>query len=147
MSSVLPAKPLPEPTEVSRPFWEACRRHELRIQRCQKCGLLIHYPKVHCPNDGHDRFDWVQMSGRGSVYSFVVAQRAFHAGFKPELPYVVAVIELEEGPRMMSNVIGLDPDDVYIGLPVEVQFEDASDTISLPKFRVAKGAARPGGRP
>ena len=147
MSSVLPAKPLPEPTEVSRPFWEACRRHELRIQRCRKCGLLIHYPKVHCPNDGHDGFDWALMSGRGCVYSFVVAQRAFHAGFKPELPYVVAVIELEEGPRMMSNVIGIDPEDVYIGLPVEVEFEDASDAISLPKFRVAKGAARPGGRP
>src|SRR5262249_17261559 len=72
---------------------------------------------------------------------------AFHASFKPELPYVVAIIELEEGPKMMSNVIGLDPDDVYIGLPVEVEFEDASDTISLPRFRVAKGAARPGGRP
>jgi uncharacterized OB-fold protein len=145
--SSLPPKPLPEPTDYSRPFWEACRKHELRVQRCQQCGALIHYPKVHCPHDGCDRFDWVQMSGRGSVYSFIVAQRAFHPGFKADLPYTVAVIELEEGPRMMSNVIGLDPDDVYIGMPVEVQFEDVNEEFSLPKFRPAKGASGKGGRP
>src|SRR3954470_9125297 len=105
-------KPLPEPSESSRPFWEACRRHELRIQQCRQCKALIHYPKVHCPHDGSDGFDWALMSGKGTVYSFIVAHRAFHPGFKPELPYVVAIIELEEGPKMMSNVIGLDPDDV-----------------------------------
>lgn len=131
-------KPLPELSDTSRPFWDACRRHELRIQRCQQCGALIHYPKVHCPIDGCDRFDWALMSGKGTVFSFVVAQRAFHAAFKPDLPYVVAVIELDEGPRMMSNVVGIDPDDVHIGMAVEVVFEDVSETIALPKFRVVK---------
>ena len=128
-------RPLPEPVAHTKPYWEACRRHELRIQRCLQCGQLIHYPKVHCPNDGSDRFDWALMSGRGTVYSFIVAQRAFHPWFKKDLPYVVAIIELAEGPKMMSNVVGLDPDAVHVGLPVEVVWDDASEDISLPKFR------------
>ena len=138
---MLAAKPLPQPTDASRPFWDACRKHELRIQRCLACGTLIHYPKIHCPKDGSERFEWALMSGRGSVYSFVVAHRAFHESFKRDLPYVIAIIELEEGVRLMSNVIGVDPDAVRIGLPVEVTFEDASETIALPKFR-ARAEAR-----
>lgn len=129
------AKPLPDPTDASRPFWDACRRHELRIQRCLDCGDLIHYPKLHCPRDGGDRFEWALMCGRGTVYSFIVAHRAFHESFKREVPYVVAVIELEEGVKMMSNVIGVDPDTVHIGMPVKVEFEDVDTGFSLPKFR------------
>jgi len=143
-------RPLPQPTDVSRPFWEACRRHELRVQRCQQCSALIHYPKVHCPADGCDRFDWALMSGKGTVYSFIVAQRGFHPFFKANLPYVVAVIELDEGPRMMSNVIDLDPDQVHIGMTVEVVFEDVNEEISLPKFRpsgVKSSASTTGARP
>lgn len=128
-------KPLPEPSDTTRPFWDACRKHELRIQRCRACGTLHHYPRLQCPQDGCDRFDWALMSGRGTVFSFVVAHRAFHPGFKGEVPYVVAVIELEEGPRMMSNVVGLAPAQVRIGMAVEVVFEDVSDTIALPRFR------------
>lgn len=134
---MIAAKPLPDPTDASRPFWDACRRHELRIQRCLDCGSLIHYPKIHCPKDGGERFEWALMSGRGSVYSFIVCHRAFHESFKPEVPYVVAVIELEEGVRLMSNVIGVDPDDVHVGMAVAVEFEDVNESFSLPKFRPA----------
>ena len=133
-------KPLPEPSDSSRPFWDACRRHELRIQRCRQCGTLLHYPKIHCPEDGCDRFDWALMSGKGTVYSFVISHRAFHPAFKPGLPYVVAVIELAEGPRLMSNVIGIDPDYVHIGMAVRVTFEDVNDEISLPKFLPVESA-------
>ncbi len=129
------AKPLPNPTDASRPFWDACRRHELRIQRCLECGQLIHYPKIHCPGDGSDRFEWALMSGRGTVYSFIVAHRAFHESFKRDVPYVVAVIELEEGVKLMSNVIGVDPDEVHVGMPVAVEFDDVDPGFSLPKVR------------
>jgi len=133
-NSVIPPIPLPQPTDASRPFWESCHRHELRIQHCLQCGAFIHYPKIHCPMDGSDRFDWPIMSGKGYVYSFVVVLRAFHASFKLQVPYVVAIIQLEEGVRMISNVVGIDPDKVYVGMRVEVEFDDVSADISLPKF-------------
>ena len=137
---MLSSKPAPEPTDASRPFWDACSRHELRIQRCLDCGRLIHYPKIHCPHDGGDQFEWALMSGRGSVYSFVVIHRAFHEGFKQDVPYVIAVIELEEGVRLMSNVIGMDPDQVHIGLPVALEWDETGNPYPLPKFRPAAAA-------
>lgn len=139
MNQPLPPKPLPEPSDLTRPFWDACRRHELRIQRCRACGALLHYPKVMCPNDQTMEFDWALMSGRGTVHSFVGAYRAFHPGFQADVPYTIAIIALDEGPRMMSNVT-LPPADVTVGMKVEVVFEDAGDAIALPKFRPA-GAA------
>jgi uncharacterized OB-fold protein len=131
-----PQKPQPNPGPASQPYWDACRRHELRIQRCRSCGDLVHYPKLRCPRQGcgGSEFDWPLMSGKGTVYSFVVAERAFHPAFMPELPYVVAVIELAEGPRLMSSVVGVPPHDVRIGMEVEVVWDDAG-TYPLPKFR------------
>lgn len=136
MTDAAPPKPLPEPNDLTRPFWDACRRHELRIQRCVSCGRLIHYPKIICPHDHTNEFEWVRMSGRGTVYSFVGAYRAFHPGFQPDLPYTIAIVELEEGPHMMTNVLA-PPAEVRVGMKVEVAFEDVNETISLPKFRPA----------
>jgi uncharacterized OB-fold protein len=134
-----PAKPLPDITDLTRPFWQACHRHELVIQRCRACGRLIHYPKLYCPHDFTKEFDWVHVSGRGTVHSFVIAHRAFHPGFLQDVPYVIAIIALEEGPHMMSNILA-PPETVKIDMPVMVYFEDINDEISLPKFKPAGDA-------
>ena len=134
------SKPLPHPTEESRPFWEGCKRHELLIQKCRQCGLLINYPKTLCPNDASTAFDWVRASGRGEVYSYTICYRAFHPAFSPDVPYVAAIVELAEGVRLLSNVVGVDPASVHVGMKVQVQFDDVTPEITLPKFQPVAGA-------
>lgn len=128
-------KPLPVPTEESEVFWEGCKRHELLIQRCKQCHTLIHYPRTSCPEDNSNEFDWMKASGKGNVYSYIVSHQAFHPGFAEDVPYIAAIIELSEGVRMISNVIGIEPDEIQMGMPVEVVFEQAGPEFVLPKFR------------
>jgi len=133
------SRPVPQPSEASLPYWEACRSHELRIQRCLECGSLIHYPKLRCPTDGSDQFEWALMSGLGAVYSFVIPRRAFHPAFKDEVPYVIAIIELDEGVRVLSNLIGVEPDAVSTGMRVTVEWDDDAGEYPLAKFRPIAG--------
>ncbi len=128
-------KALPVPAPESLPFWEGARRHELSIQKCRDCATHWHPPSTICPCCGSRDYDWVRSSGKGRVFSFVTYHRAYHEGWKDELPYVVAVIELEEGARLLSNITGIAPDDVTCDMAVEVVFEDVTDEVTLPKFR------------
>jgi uncharacterized OB-fold protein len=130
-------KPLPRVDEESRGCWEALARHELYFQRCRDCGLRRFYPRALCPACLSSATDWVRASGRGTVYSFTVTHQNQAPGFREELPYVLALVELEEGPRVMTNIVGCPPERVCIGLPVEVVFEDVTPEITLPKFRPA----------
>lgn len=130
-------KPIPLPTEDSKPYWEAARNHELKLQQCRDCGAFWFPPGAVCAECTSDSYDWRAVSGNGKVFSFVIFHRPYHPGFKDELPYVVGCIELDEGPRLLSNVIGCKPEDVHCDMPVEVTFEDISEEISLPKFRPA----------
>jgi len=130
-------KPLPRVDEESRGFWEALARHELYVQECGGCGTRRYYPRALCPRCLGDRTVWVRARGRGTVYSFTVTHQNQAPGFREALPYVLAVVELEEGVRLMSNVVGCAPDAVRIGMPVEVVFEDVTPEITLPKFRPA----------
>jgi uncharacterized OB-fold protein len=127
-------KPLPISSPESQPFWEGCRRHELLIQRCALCHAFWFPPSILCQECLSTEWNWTKTSGRGRVYSFVVFHRIYHTGFASEIPYVVAVVELEEGPRLMSNIIGCDPHTVHCEMPVEVVFEDVSEAVTLPKF-------------
>lgn len=129
------AKPLPVPTPESEPFWEGCRRHELLLQRCGACGSLWFPPAALCANCLSDSWSWSRTSGRGTVYSFVVFRRVYHPGFTDEVPYVVAVVELEEGPRLPTALVGVSIDDVSCDMAVEVVFDDVTETVTLPKFR------------
>jgi uncharacterized OB-fold protein len=131
-------KPLPVSSPESRSFWEGCRRHELLVQRCAECRAFWFPPSILCPECLGTAWEWTKISGWGRVYSFVVFHRVYHVGFTDEIPYVVAVVELEEGPRLMSNIIGCDPYDVHCEMAVEVVFEDISETVTLPKFRPRK---------
>ena len=132
-----PPRFLPQPGPVSQPFWEAARRHELVLQRCSGCEAHVFYPRYNCPHCGSQDLEWVTAPGRGTVYSYTVARRPTHPAFADRVPYVIAIVELEEGPRMTTNIVDCDPDSVHIDMPVAVTFEDISDEISLVMFRPA----------
>lgn len=129
------AKPLPPRNPDSEAFWDFCRRHELRIQQCASCGSFRHYPRPLCDRCHSDAFQWARVSGRGKVYTWTVAHHAFHPGFRDDLPLAVVTVELEEGVRMISQVVDAAHDELYIGMPVEVVFEDVTPSVTLPKFR------------
>jgi uncharacterized OB-fold protein len=130
------AKPLPTPSPESRPFWQAARDHQLALPRCNRCEKLWFPPAGICPHCLSDDTGWQQVSGRGRVYSFVVFHRAYHPAF--ELPYVVAVVELDEGPRLLSNIVDVEPQRIRCGMHVVVKFEDRSPELSVPKFSPAE---------
>jgi uncharacterized protein len=131
-------KPLPEITAVTRPFWEAAAGGKLIMQRCGECGSWVWCPRPACVECGGEKLDWTQLSGRGAVFAFTVVRevvgRALR-GFAGDIPYVAAWIDLEEGPRICSNIVGCPVEKVTIGMPVEIVFEQAGEGIFLPKFR------------
>lgn len=128
-------KPIPRVNEESKGYWEACRRHELRIQRCRACAELRFYPRALCPACLSSDVEWVLCSGLGTVYTFTVTHQNHAPGFREALPYVLAYVELEEGVQMLTNVVDCPPEEVHIGMPVEVTFEDVTDEIAVPRFR------------
>ncbi len=130
------ARPLPGITPDNQPFWEACRRHELSLPRCRDCGHL-RLPGPICPQCLSMDSDWAPVSGRGKLYTWTVIYQRYHPGFADELPYNVAMIELEEGPKLISSVVGCDNDDLRVGMEVTVIFEDVTGEVTLPKFKPA----------
>ena len=127
-------RPVPKPTPETEPFWSATLEGRLRLQQCRDCGEYIFYPRLVCPHCLSDALEWRDCSGRGVVYSYTVVERA-PAAFAEDAPYVVALVELAEGPRMMSWIRLEDVDAVSIGMPVTVDFERVSDEAALPVFR------------
>jgi uncharacterized OB-fold protein len=130
------AGPIPVPTPETRPFWDAARRHELVLQRCRSCGRHVFYPRAACPHCLGADLAWERVSGQGRVHTFTVVHRGLR-GFPLGPPYVIAIVELDEGPRLMTNLVDVEPDPakIRIGMRVAVVFEDVSDTIALPRFR------------
>jgi uncharacterized protein len=128
-------KPIPRVDEESKAFWEACARHELYVQKCKSCGKVFYYPRSFCPEDLSSDLDWVKCSGKGTIYTFTVTRQNQSAGFRDNLPYIMAYVELDEGVRMLTNIVDCKPEDVKIGMSVEVTFEDATPEISIPLFR------------
>jgi uncharacterized OB-fold protein len=133
------AKPLPVISDFNRPFWEGARRHEYRLQRCNGCGKLWAPHGPVCPHCFSEDYSWEKLSGRGKIQSWVVFHKLYHPAFAKDLPYNVAFIELDEGPRVIANIVGTPNDKLHIGMKVEVVFEDVNEAISIPKFRPAGG--------
>ncbi len=137
-------KPYTNISEDMTPFWDLAKEHKLVLWHCKVCGAW-YWPQASCRNHANEPYmgnmEWKQASGRGKVFTYTVPYWAFHPGFKDEVPYVYAMIELDEGPLFPSNVIVSDPADVRVGLPVEVVFEDVDNEFSLPKFRPQRGGA------
>ena len=127
-------KPLPQPTPETKPFWDGLKEHELRIMHCMACDHRYLYPRPYCPKCFSDRTEWQTASGRGRLHTFVINHRA-PPNF--DAPYVIAVVELDEGPRLMSNLVDADPDPkkLKIDMPLEVVFDDVTEQVTLPKFR------------
>jgi hypothetical protein len=134
----MPKRPVPEPTPETKEFWEGAKRGELRIQRCRACSRAYFYPRPFCPNCSSRDVEWFTASGRGKLHTYVINHRPAY-GFQDAAPYVIAIVQLDEGPRMMSNLVGVEPDPEQIrcDMPLEVTFEDLSDEISLPLWRPA----------
>jgi uncharacterized OB-fold protein len=126
--------PLPRLYEWNRPYFAAALAGRLELQKCRRCGALFYYPRPACPECLAMEYDWVPMSGRGTVYSFAIVWRAQHPAFADKVPITLATIELAEGPQMVSNVVNCPPERVAIGMPVRVVFERVTDEIALPKF-------------
>ena len=128
-------KPLPQVNADTRPFWEGCRQHRLMIQKCADCGSFRWPPGYLCPECLSARSQWVDSSGRGCVYTFAVYHVAYDPGFQDALPYVVAIVELAEGPRMMTNIVGCAPGEVYCDMAVEVTWDHEDAGFVIPRFR------------
>lgn len=128
-------KPTPPMTAWSEPYWKAARAGKLMIQKCAECGRNIFYPRLACPFCSSDRLSWIQSSGRGTVYTFSVVQNNAPSAFVADLPFVIAIVRLEEGVQMMTNIVGCEPNEVRCEMPVEVVFEKLTDEITLPKFK------------
>jgi uncharacterized OB-fold protein len=131
------SKPIPAITAEMRPFFEAAGRNELRVQRCTACGSHRFPPRAICSDCLSTESEWVPVSGRGEVFSFNVMHQVYHPGFAGEVPYAVVVVKLAEGAKMISNLVGVAPADIRIGMPVRVVFERISDDVTLPKFVAA----------
>lgn len=135
MDEPTPAKPMPEPTPDSQPFWDALHEHRLVFQQCARCGKVRHYPRPVCDQCFSMDVTWAPASGRGTVHSWTVCHHAFHPGFKRELPYVVVTVDMDEGVRMVGRVEGIPEEALAVGLPVTVGFVDIDEHTTLPVFR------------
>ncbi|MBO0682097.1 MAG: Zn-ribbon domain-containing OB-fold protein [Candidatus Dormibacteraeota bacterium] len=127
-------KIVPELTDLTRPYWEAAREGRLVVQRCGACGRLRHPPLHRCPHCHATEVEWTPVEGRGTVYTFTVVEHPTHAALKEAVPYVVALVELAEGPRILTNIRGCPPESVRVGMPVRVTFEKVDEVTTLPQF-------------
>jgi uncharacterized OB-fold protein len=137
VEQMTPSKPEPRIDTVSRGFWDHARQHRLSVQRCDDCGDL-HFPgSPVCPKCLSEAQSWAPVSGRGTVLSWVRFHRAYWEGFRADLPYLVALVGLEEGPMLVTNIVGADPASLAVGMAVSVVFEELDGEVTLPKFRLA----------
>jgi uncharacterized protein len=132
-------KPLPRPLspELTRPFWEAAKRHELVIPRCKTCDYLFFYPRSECPRCLSTHLEWVRVSGRGRLHTYTVVYQPANAAFRDDAPHIYAVVQLDEGPRMASNVVQCAIDAVNVDMPLEAIFDDVTPEWTLVKFKPA----------
>lgn len=131
-----PGFPLPVPSEDSAPFWEYLRQGELRVQRCLVCAAYAHPPRLMCPDCGSFDREWAPVSGRGTVYSFVVTHQAIHPSFEGHTPFATVLVELEEGPRLTSHLVSFPLDTLSIGRFVQAVLVAVTDEVTLPLFRL-----------
>ena len=131
------AKPLPRPTELSKPFWDGLANGVLTVQRCRPCDRLVFYPRTLCPYCMGQELEWVPVTGRGKVYTYTVVRRAMIPAFQADTPYVFAIVELDEGPRVPTNIVNCEIEDVRVDMPVQATYDDVTAEITLLKFEPA----------
>ncbi len=131
-------KPIPVPVPETEFYWGKVREHELWIQRCNDCGHVFFYPRLHCPECTSDSVEPIQASGKGTLYTYMINQRP-PPGWEAEAPYAIAIVQLEEGPRMMTNIVGIEntPENLVLDMPLEVVFDDVLPDVTIPKWNPA----------
>jgi uncharacterized OB-fold protein len=127
-------KPLPDITEENRPFWESCARGQLSLQRCRACSRFRYPISPVCPACLATESEWTAVSGRGRVFSYVIFHQVYHRAFQDDVPYNAALVQLDEGPFMFSNVVGVPNEALTCDMPVTVVFERATEHVTLPRF-------------
>jgi uncharacterized protein len=132
-----PRKPVPQPDDVSRPFFEGALRGELMIQQCDACKAFLAPGSRLCTECLNESLTWTKASGKATLFTFAVMHQKYHPGFFDELPYNISVVQLAEGPRLNTNVVGVANEDLKVGMPLIVTFEDVGEGVALPKFRPA----------
>ena len=132
-------KPLPSPVgpELSKPFWDAAKRHELMVPRCRTCSNLFFYPREVCPDCLSSDLEWTAVSGRGRLHSYTVVYQPANPAFRDDVPYIYAMVQLDEGPRMISNLVDCPIEDVEMDMPVSAIFDDVTPEVTLVKFKPA----------
>jgi len=125
------------PDAATRPFWDACRRRELRLQRCSDCGAFRQPPSAGCPHCGCARSDWPLLEGRGTVFSYTIVHHAAVPPLAAEVPYNVVVVALDDAPgaRLISNLLDVAPEDLAVGMRVQVAWDEVKPDVVLPRFR------------
>ena len=133
-------KALPQPTPETQEYWDGLKRHELRVQQCQDCQQHYLYPRPFCPNCWSRDVEWTTVSGTGTLETYVINHRPAR-GFQDEAPYVIAVVTLDEGPRLMTNLVNVaaEPEQLPVDMAVEIVYDDVTDEITLPKFQPVAG--------
>lgn len=131
------AKPMPRPESrrLTAPYWEAAKRHELVCQRCTQCSNWIFYPREQCPACFSTDLEWAPVTGGGRVFAFTIVNQPAHAAFEPDVPYAYAIVQLDEGLRIPTNIVGCPLDEIQVDMPVSVAFEEVSPDWTLVKFR------------
>ena len=130
-----PAKPIPQPDDASRPFFEGAQRGELMIQRCTACAAYLAPGSRACTECLSEALEWVPASGRATLFTFAIMHQRYHPGFADELPYNIAVVELAEGPRLNTTIVGVANAELRVGMPLTVTFDEVGDGVVLPKFK------------
>ena len=135
----LAVPPLPVITPESAPFWESCAQGRMRLQRCARCTQFWYPPSSLCPECLSSDWSWTACAGTGSIFTYVIFRRLYHPAFANLLPYVIALVELDEGPRMLSRLVDVeDLSRVRCGLEVTVSYEEVTDNIVLPLFKLSR---------
>ena len=130
-------RPVPTPDEASAPFFDGAKRGVLMIQRCSDCGTHLFPLREICEECLGDNLEWVESSGRGTVHTFAVMHQVYHPGLAGDVPYNLTVVELEEGPRMTTNIVGIDNEAIEVGMAVAATFEEVDEGVFIPRFRPA----------
>lgn len=135
-----PAKPQPRPQDpIEQEFWRLCQDGQLYFQRCGSCGIFRHLPRYMCARCGSPDYSWEPSSGKGTLFSWTVTHQALHPAFAADVPFVAAVVELEEGVRMATRLVDCERDRLALDLPVDLAFELIGGDFRLPVFRPREG--------
>ncbi len=132
------AKPVPVVNSWTMDFWKGANEGKLMIQSCKDCSKHIFYPRMSCPFCFSDKLEWAESAGKGNIYTYTIVRSNAPSAFIADMPFVIAVVRMEDGVQMLTNIVGCDPEEVYCEMPVQVTFEKLTEEFTLPKFKPAE---------